>query len=183
MGAAAIIAGITLVLGAGLLIVFFATENATADRASNWFFAAFYAAMAWTVVDVNRLYAPDVPVMWVATVITLVVLAFLFVTALLFVLGRLDFTKVAIPVTLGFVVVLLWMLAASVVIVVQGVLPVALGWFGVAVIAVAIVAVALSATDREVLTGEKVPAPGITALFGVVLVGLAAWLVWLGVAL
>jgi hypothetical protein len=182
VGASAVLAGVSLLVASGLLIVFFVTENETADRASNWAFTGFYAFMAWTVVEVHRFYVDEAGWVWAATIVALVVLAFLFVAQLAIVLGRVDFRSVAIATTVGFVVILLWMLATSVVIITQGGLPEALGWFGVGVITLSVVVIGASAIDRELILGEKTPGPVMNALYGLVLVGLTAWLIWLGLA-
>ncbi len=182
MGVAAVLAGVSLFVASGLLIVFFVTENETADRASNWVFVAFYVLMVWTVIEVHRFYVDEAAWVWAATVVALVVLVLLFVTQLLIVLGRLDFRRVAIATTIGFVVILLWMLATSVLVISEGGLPEALGWFGIGVITIAVVVIGISATDRELIMGEKTPGPVVNVLYGLVLLGLTAWLIWLGAA-
>ncbi|MFV1962584.1 MAG: hypothetical protein ACC654_10120 [Acidimicrobiia bacterium] len=47
--------------------------------------------------------------------------------------------------------------------------------FGVAVIG-------LIATDPELMKGDKTPGPAMNTLYGLVLLGLTSWLIWLGLA-
>ncbi len=37
-------------------------------------------------------------------------------------------------------------------------------------------------TDRQLMTGEKMPGKGLTAVFILILAGLTTWIVWLGLA-
>ena len=182
MGVSAVLAGVSLFLASGLLIAFFVTENETVDRASNWLFVVFYVFMGWTMIEVHGLYVDVAAWAWVLTLIGVAVLAFLLVVQVLVALGGLDFRRVAIATTVGFVVILLWMLGASILIVAEGRLPTALGWLGVAVIGAAMVVLGISATDRELMMGEQTPGPLINALYGLVLVGVSVWLFWLGLA-
>ena len=182
MGAQTVIAGLALLMATGLLIYFFATENETADKASNWFFLVFYGLMAWTVAEVHRVYVEVGGFVWVLTIVGLAALAVLFVGTLLIVLNVIDFRRVAMVTTGAFLVVMLWMLAISILIVTQGGLPDALGWLGIGVMALGLVVIGVAATDRELMTGEKTPGPGLNAVYGLILVGLTVWIVWLGVA-
>ncbi len=182
MGAVTVLAGVALAAAAILLMVFFVTESEAADKASNWFFLAFYLFMAWTVREVHQLYETNVSLMWLFTIAALAVLVFQFVTTLLIVLGRLDFRRIALASTLTWIVLLLWMLGISIVIVVEGLLPSALGWLGIGVISFSIVVLAFLTRDRELLQGEKTPSPLTNVAFGLILVGLTTWIIWLGLA-
>ncbi len=182
MGPQTIIAGIALLAAAGSLLLFFVTENETADKASNWFFLVFYGLMAWTVVEVHNLYIEVGGFVWVMTVVGLAALAVLFVGSLLLVLEMIGFEKVAMLTTVAFLVVMAWMLTVSILIVTQGALPVTLGWLGIGVMAVSLIVVGFTATDREMLLGEEMPGPALNTVYGLVLAGLTAWIVWLGTA-
>ncbi|HEY5578747.1 MAG TPA: hypothetical protein VIL12_03540 [Acidimicrobiia bacterium] len=180
MGVPTILAGIALLAAAGLLLVFFATENETADKVSNWFFLAFYALMAWTVVEVHQQYVGQAALTWLLTVAALGALGVLFVTTLLVVLGRIDFRRIAMLSTVAFLVLLLWMLGVSILIIAEGGLPTALGWLGVGIMTVSLILVGYVATDRELLRGEKTPGAVLNVLMGLVLIGVTVWVVWLG---
>lgn len=182
MGLQTVLAGIALLVASGLLLLFFVAGNEAADRASNWFFLAFYALMAWTVVEVQRFYGDVNGFVWVVTIVALVALVVLIVSTLGVVLGIVQFTRVAIPTTVAFLVLMVWMLAVSVLIVIEGGLPAALGWFGIGVMAVSLVVVGLAVTDQAMMRGEKTPGPILNAAYGLILVGLTVWIVWLGAA-
>lgn len=182
MGPQTIIAGIALLAAAGSLVFFFVTENETADKASNWLFLIFYGLMAWTVVEVHLLYIDVGSFVWVLTVVGITALAVLFVSSLLIVLEVMGFEKVAMVTTVAFLVVMLWMLAISILIVTRGALPAALGWLGIGVMAVSLVVVGFTATDRELIMGEKMPGPALNTVYGLILAGLTVWIVWLGAA-
>lgn len=182
MGLQTILAGIALLAAAGSLIFFFVTENETADKASNWFFLVFYVLMAWTVIEVHNLYIDVGSFVWVLTVVGMAALAVLFVGTLLIVLDMIGFEKIAMVTTVAFLVVMLWMLAISILIVAQGALPEALGWLGIGVMAISLIVVGFTATDRELMMGEKMPGPALNSVYGLILAGLTAWIVWLGAA-
>ena len=182
MGSQTIIAGLALLVAAGLLIFFFVTENETADKASNWFFLVFYGLMAWTVVEVHSVYVDIGAAVWVLTIAGLAALAVLFVGTLLIVLDLIDFRKVAMITTGAFLIVMLWMLAVSILIVSRGGLPNPLGWLGIGIMSASLLVIGVAATDRELIMGEKTPGPGLNALYGLIFVGLTVWIVWLGAA-
>jgi hypothetical protein len=171
VGLQTVLAGIALLVASGLLLLFFVAGNEAADRLSNWFFLAFYALMAWTVVEVQSFYGDVGGFVWVVTIVALVALAVLILSTLGVVLGLVEFTRVAIPTTVAFLVLMVWMLAVSILIVIEGGLPAALGWFGIGVLAVSLV-----------MRGEKTPGPILNAAYGLILVGLTVWIVWLGAA-
>lgn len=182
MGPQTIVAGLALLAAAGLLIYFFATENETADKASNWFFLVFYGLMGWTVVEVHSVYIDVGDIVWVLTLVGLAALVVLFVSTLLIVLELVEFERLAMLTTGAFLVLMLWMLAISILIVTQGALPIALGWLGIGVMAVSLLVVGLAATDRKLMMGEKTPGPLLNTVYGLILVGLTVWIVWLGAA-
>lgn len=182
MGPQTIVAGLALFVASALLIYFFVTQNEAADTASNWFYLVFYALMAWTVVDVHRFFVDDVSAIWLMTIVALTDLTVLFVSTLLIVLKRIAFGSVGIVMTAGFLVLMVWMFLASVIVIVKGGMPAALGWFGVAVLMTAVTVVLVTARDRELMVGDKIPGRGLSLVYGAVLVGLTVWIVWLGAA-
>ena len=182
MGVQTILAGVALLVAAGLLIYFFATENETADKASNWVFLVFYGLMAWTVVEVHGVFVGVGEFMWILTIVVLAALTVLFVATLLVVLDLIDFRKVALVTTGAFLILMLWMLAMSILIVTQGGLPTALGWLGIGVMSASLIVIGIAVTDRKLMTGEKTPEPLINVLYGLILVGLTVWIIWLGAA-
>lgn len=182
MGIVTVLAGVALFAASGLLIVFFVNQSETADRAANWFFLAFYVLMAWSAIEVHRFYADSAGYTWILTVVVVAALTTSFVSTLLVVAGRVPFTRVATPTTVGFLVLMLWMLAVSILILTKGGLTEGLGWLGVATMTLGLLVVGGLSTDREMLTGEKVPGKGVLGFFVVILVGLTTWIIWLGLA-
>ena len=157
MGWYAVAAGIGLLAAAGLLLTFFVTGNEAADAISNWVFLIFYVLMAWTMVGLHRLYATRLPVVWVLTLVGLVAVV-------------------------AFGGILVWMTGVSILVLVDGGLPTALAWLGVGVAVVTAVTLGAFAADRELLRGTRRPGPVLNAVSGVILLGLAGWIVWLGLA-
>ncbi len=182
MGVSAILAGVSLLAAAGLLMTFFATDSEIADRASNWFFLAFYGLAIWAMVEAHRFYVGQAAWMWALTIIGVVAAAVSFVLTLMVLTGRVDFTRVAVLNTLTFVAVLVWMLGVSILILVEGGLPTALGWFGVGVMTVSGIVVASLAADRDLMTGARRPGAVMNTVFAIILLGLVSWLLWLGLA-
>ena len=91
-------------------------------------------------------------------------------------------TTMPLVMTVGFLVLMLWMLLVSVVVILKGGLPSALGWFGVVVLLSAVIVVLFTSRDRELMMGDKIPSRALSVVYGAVLVGLTVWIVWLGAA-
>ncbi len=82
--------------------------------------------------------------------------------------------------TLGFLAVLLWIGAASVLLVAAGGTPVALGWLGLASIAAGIAIVAWIMRVPGVLRGDREPGRAPMLAFFVPMAGIVAWIALLG---
>jgi hypothetical protein len=93
------------------------------------------------------------------------------------------FTRVAIVVTVAFAGVLVWMAGLSAASLVTGTLPSALGWLGVGSVIVAAIVLGLMTRDPSLLRAERAPTPSEMAVAILPFLGVAAWLVWLGLEL
>ncbi len=182
MGTTTAVAGIALLIASILLLTFFVRQSEVADRAANWFFLAFYGLMAVGAGGVHGFYAGTTAWMWIPTIGVIGVLAVQFAATVLVLSGRTTFEKVALVSTLGFVVLMLWMLAVSILVLTQGGLPRGLGWLGVVTMSIGAIVIGAVTTDRELVTGAKMPGKALMALFVPILLGMTTWIVWLGVA-
>jgi hypothetical protein len=180
----AVAAGILLLVSWALLIVFFVSQNETADRLSNWVGIVAVIAVGVSMGAILDRYAPDAPVLAsLFTAVGLLAVAVNLVLTAWLVLGRIAFPKVAIPITATWVVLFLWVGAASGLILAYRRLPLGLGWLGVASIAYALAIIAVVMRDPEVRRGTATPATAQMVAGAPVLLLLPAWFVCLGLAL
>jgi len=167
-----------------LLTLFFVRKNEAADRASNVVAIPALIAIGVSMGAVLDRFAEDVPV--VASVVTgiglLAVTVNLGLTVAL-VLEAVPFPRIAMPATLSWAVLFLWIGAASVLIVAEGRLPAWLGWIGIGTIAYAIALLAVIMRNPEVRTGVGVPSRAQMAAGAPILVLIPLWFVLLGVNL
>jgi len=178
----AILAGLAFTAAMTMLLTFFVTGNARADRAGNVFFLLFYALAAIVVAQLHARYVDLTALVWAPTAVALVALVVLFTSQALVLAGRVDFRRVAVLQTAGFGVYVLWLLAASVLVIAFGGLPLVLGWLGLAAVAVTLAALAVFGRDPAVIRGDRPPGR-IEALFGFApLLAIAAWLIVLGLS-
>lgn len=182
-GLAALGAGVFFGLSMALLIVFFVTKNEQADRWSERSFLVFFVLAAVVIYEIHRRYVDRSPLVWVATIAGLAGMAVSFVLELLVTARRVEFTRVAPLLTGGFVVFILWLLAASAMILAFGGLPAELGWLGVVAVVVAIGVIGWLVRDPAMMKGERSPTQVEMALSVVPFIGVIAWLVWLGLNL
>jgi len=164
----------------GLLVTFFMTGNARADRLSNVFFLAFYALAAAAAWGIHLRYVESSALVWVATAAVLVVLAALFVSQALVLAGRIEFRRVAVLQTVAFSVYILWILASSLLALAYGVPPAWLGWLGVAAVVAGLAVLAWFARDPALIKGDRNPDRLESALATIPFVAIAAWLIALG---
>lgn len=180
MGLSAVLSGVLLMVSAGLLLTFFVTGSESADRAANWVFLAFYAVTGWTIVQVHNLFVDQTGWIWSLTVLGILGVSISFLATLVVALGRVDFTRVAVVSTAAFGGVLVWMLGVSILVVALGVLPRALGWYGVIALSLSALFVGGISTDRAIMTGERRPGPVVNGVSALILLALVGWFIWLG---
>ena len=174
-------AGAALAFGAGLVLLatFFATRNARFDRLAEWAFVGFAILSIPTLPAVaDRLPAGSV-VTPVVTAIGLAGAVGLGLAELLVTVGAVDFRRIGPAATLAFCAYLTWIGAVSVVAILGGRLPAALGWLGLASIVVAAVLVAAIVRTPGVLRGEREPSRTLSMAFGLPMLGIVAWMLWL----
>lgn len=175
-----VIAGVSFGIALGLLLTFFVTGSKTADRWSNVAFLAFYVSGALVVHDIHQRYVERTAVVWAATAVTAVALGVLFVSQALVLAGRIDFRRVAIVQTVGFAVYILWILAASVLVLAFGGPPSAVGWLGAAAVIASLAVLGWFARDPALIRGDREPDRFESALGILPFLGITAWLILLG---
>lgn len=180
-----------LVIGAGLvfggaivlLATFFRTKDERYDRIAEWGFVLFAVlGIPAMVVTAGRLADGGTVVGW-ATVLGGAGVLGLGMGELGSSLGRVDFRKIAPLMTAGFLLFLVWIGVMSWVILAVGALPAGLGWLGLGSITLGIVIVMWIMRDPAVRRAERGPGANGLMLFFVPLVGLVAWMIWLGLVL
>ncbi|MFO7548709.1 MAG: hypothetical protein R6X29_07580 [Acidimicrobiia bacterium] len=153
-------------------------------RAESYAFLVLYVSLAVLVVGLHGDFVAAAPLLvWTSTVIGAVgaVTCIAAESAALF--YGVPFTRVAMIVTAAFGGVLLWMGGLSVAGLVSGALPSGLGWLGVGMVVVSALVIGVMARDRSLIRAERAPTPPEMAVGVVPFLGVAVWLVWLGVEL
>lgn len=183
IGFAAVLAGVSFALAMSLLITFFVTNDQRADRWAERVFLVFFVLAALVVYEIHLRYVAQSPLVWVATIAALGALGGLFVAETLVTTGRIQFDRVAAFQTGGFAVFVLWILAASALILTFGGLPASVGWLGVVAVAIALAVIGWLVRDPKLVRGERAPTTAENALTTLPFIGVVAWLVWLGLSL
>jgi len=183
MGLLAIGAGLAFGAAIAFLAAFFKTKVERYDRIAEWGFVVFavlgipaMVATAWRLADGG-------PVVGWATILGGAGVLGLGLGELGSLSGRVDFRRIAPAMTAGFLLFLVWIGAMSWVGLATGGLPPALGLLGIGSIVVAIAIVMWIMRDPLVRRAEKNPGTAGMTLFFMPLVGLVAWMVWLGLVL
>lgn len=182
-GLAAIGAGVFFALSMALLVAFFVTKNEQADRWSERVFLVFFVLAAVVIYEIHRRYVDRSGLVWAATIAGLAAMAVSFVLELAVTTRRVEFGRVAALLTGAFAFFMLWLLAASVMILALGGLPAALGWLGMAAVAVGLGVIGWFVRDPAMVKGERAPTQAEMALSVVPFIGVIAWLLWLGASL
>jgi hypothetical protein len=99
------------------------------------------------------------------------------------VLHRVEFPRIAMPLTATWAVLFLWVGAASGLILACGGLSKGLGWLGVGTVAYTLGVLAFIMRDPDVRKGTSEPSKAAILAGAPVLILLPAWFVWLGFAL
>jgi len=176
-------AGLALGTSIGMLAAFFATRNERFDRIAEWSFVVLALLGVPTMLAVgDRLAAGGLAAQgltWIGIVgIVIVGLGELGTT-----LRLVDFRKISPVVALGFMAFLVWVGGSSAVTISGGGLPVEHGWLGVGSIALALLLMGTLLRTPGVMTGEKDPSRALMIGFFVPILGVVAWLIWLGALL
>jgi hypothetical protein len=183
MGWIAAVAGLAFGCALAFLAAFFATKDERYDRVAEWSFVVFGAAAIPTILAVaGRLSAGGVAIQ-AATAVGLAGAAATGLGELGLTLRLLDFRRISPLMTVAFLAVLAWIGAASVLILTGGGLPSNLGWLGVVSIVAGVAMVAWIAREPGVMTGQREPGRTKMLVFFVPMIGLVAWMVWLGASL
>ncbi len=175
--------GVLFALALVLLAAFFATKNERFDRLAEWCFVAFGVLAIPTIVTTAGRLPNGGLLMQAATVAGLAGAVAVGLGELGSSLKIVDFRRIAPIVTLGFFAFLAWIGVTSVVIVTGGVLPLNLGWLGIATIAAGGLIVGWMASRPGVLSGRAEPPMAAMVAFFVPMAGIVAWMIWLGSSL
>ena len=175
-------AGLSFGLALGLLTAFFVTREERYDRVAEWAFVVFAVLAVPTILAVGNHLPPGI-VTSVATALGVIGVVAIGLGEIGTALRLVDFRRIANFVALGFFGFLVWIGLVSLLVVSAGGLPSPLGWFGVVVIAAGLVITALVVRTPGVMTGEHEPPVGQMAAFLAPVLGIVAWLMWLGFSL
>ena len=183
MGLAAGAAGVLFGIAIGALATFFATRNDRFDRVAEWAFVAFAVAAIVTMLAVPPLLPEGGVLASAVTAVGVVGAAVIGIGELGVALRLIDFRRVSVIITAGFLAFLAWVGGVSVLVIGGAALPAALGWLGMAAIVVGVALVGLLLARPGVLTGQVEPDPRLMVAFFVPMAGVVAWLLWLGTTL
>ena len=183
MGWIAAAAGVAFGVALVMLMLFFRTKDARYDRVAEWSFVLFAVLAVPTIATVAGRLSGDgivVPLVTAAGIIGVVLMG---LGELGSTLKIVDFRRIAGVVTIGFLAFLLWIGAASILIVTGSGLAAGLGWLGLAAIVLGIAVVAWVSMTPGVISGQREPGNRQMSAFIVPMVGIVAWLLWLGLSL
>lgn len=181
-----------LVIGAGvafgaamcLLAAFFVTKDERYDRVAEWSFVVFgVLGVPAAIAIADRLSGAGLA----SNVVAGLGIAGIGATAL----GELgttlrlvDFRRVAAILSLAFLAILLWVAGASVLVLSTSAFPPGVGWLGIGTIAIVLVLfVAIVGRTPGMFTGAADPPRGPMVALFLPLIGIVAWLVWMGISL
>jgi len=175
--------GLAFGLALVMLATFFATRNERWDRIAEWAFVAFAVMAVPTILATGTLLADAAQAGQVATAIGLVSVVVIGFGELASTLHVLDFRRIAPLITIAFLGFLAWIGIVSVLAITTGALPSGLGWLGVLAIVLGVGIVLWVTRTPGVLRGERDPDRGPMMAFFVPMIGIVAWLAWLGLSL
>lgn len=173
-------AGAFFGLALAMLAAFFRTQDARYDRLAEWSFVAFALLGVPTIFATAGLLPAHQVAVPIFTGLGIVGVVALGVSEAGTTLGLLDFRRVAVPVTVAFVAFLAWIGGVSVLVVLDGRLGTGVGWLGIVTILAGLGTTGWMAAQRGILTGERAPSNPQVAVLLLVVVGVVAWMVWLG---
>jgi hypothetical protein len=185
VGWVAIAAGVLFGLSVVLLAAFFRTRDERMDVVATWGFVAFAVASVPVMLAArDRIGAGDALVTGI-TAAGIVGVGVLGLAEAATGLRLIDFRRVALATTIGFVLFLLWIggLSATIVGSSSPALTVNLGWLGLASILAGLAVLTWIIRKPGVLTGDAEPSQTAMFTFFLPLAGIIAWLVWLGLLL
>lgn len=183
MGWMAALAVVAFGAALGLLMTFFVTHDERFDRVAEWSFVLFAALTIPTMAAVASRISDAGLAVAIVTAVGISGVAVLGLGELGSALHAVDFRRIAPLATLGFIGFLVWIGGISVLVVVQGGLPVGLGWLGLVTILLGVTTLLWIAATPGVLAGDREPQRAQMGAFLVPMVGIVAWMVWLGLSL
>jgi hypothetical protein len=181
----AIAAGVVFGLSLVLLTAFFRTQDARMDLVATWGFVVFAVLIIPVMLTVrDRLGAGD-PAATALAGAGILGAGVLGVAEAMLGLKLIDFRRVALVTTLGFVLVLVWIGGVSALVLGSSAsgLPANLGWLGLASIVMGLAILVWIVRKPGVVTGETEPSQAALIGFFLPLAGIVAWLGWLGLIL
>lgn len=180
MGWMSIAAGIAFGLALVLLATFFVTKDARFDRLAEWSFVVFAVLAIPTIWAAGGRLAEGGLVSWAAALIGIASVALIGLGELGSTLGVIDFRRIAPLVSVAFFGFLVWIGIASLLAITAGGLPAQLGWLGIVTIVLGILIVGWILRTPGVMRGERDPKPTQMVAFFVPMIGIVAWMIWLG---
>jgi len=175
-------AGISFGLALGLLAAFFITRDARLDRLSEWAFVVFAILATPTILAVGDRLG-DRPAITAITAAGIVAVLAVGLSELAMTRQLVDFRRLAPVVSVAFLGFIAWIALASLFVLTGSSLPTGLGWLGIAAVALGAGVTGLLARRPGVLSGEQEPDRRVAIMLVVPLVGIVAWMVWLGTSL
>lgn len=182
MGWAAIVSGIALTAALGLLGTFLATKNQIYDRIAEVSFVVFGVTAIITALLVADQFPDGGLGMTVLTIAGIGGASIVGLGELGTMLRVVDFRRIGMPVTIGFLAFLVWVGVVAVLAIGDQRFPAAFGWLGIGSIVVGVGTMLWIIRKPGVVSGDADPGAGMW-LFFIPLVGIIAWLIWLGLVI
>jgi hypothetical protein len=172
-------AGVALAAAIGLLGAFFATKNELYDRVAELAFVVFGVTGIGTALMVAGQF-PDAGIgIAILTAVGIVGAGAVGLGELGTMLRLVDFRRISMPVTIGFLAFLIWVGVVAVLAIGDDRFPTAFGWLGIGSIAVGVATMLWIVRKPGVVSGDADPGVAMW-LFFAPLAGIVAWLAWLG---
>jgi hypothetical protein len=179
----AMVAGLAFGGAIALLARFFATKVERYDRAAEWAFVVFAACAIPTIATVGPRLPGGGTVSAIVTVVGLAAAAVIGLGELGSSLHVVDFRRIAPAITAAFFAFIGWIGAVSILTVTSGGLPTGLGWLGIVTLVLGVAIIAWIVREPGVLTGKREPRSSQMTAFFVPMIGIVAWMIWLGFSL
>lgn len=184
MAIVAFVAGGSFVSSMVTLGVFERTRKPWLGWAESYSFLLLYVSLGILVLGIHGDVVEAAPALvWVSTVLGLTGALTCVVAQLATLSFGVPFARVAVATTIGFGAILLWLGGVSAAGLIGEVLPVGLGWLGIAVVLAAGAVIGLMSRDRALIRGERAPTTAQMTAWAIPFVGIAIWLGWLAVEL
>jgi hypothetical protein len=185
MGLVAAGTGVAFGSAIALLALFFRTRNERFDRVAEWLFVAFGVLAVPTILAVSSRMAGPEPAWTVLAAVGAIGAGVLALAELASALKLIDFRRIAGLTTMATLAFFVWIGGISAVIVTSSgsPFPATLGWLGIASMVLSIAIIAWITRMPGVVSGDTQPDSRALSFFLLPLVGIVAWLIWLGLSL